>query len=96
MQALTAAASTLGGKYLQGCTLSVSYTHLLARRLVILASEDIGLANPNALLLANACFHQVHKIGMHEARITLAETTSYLDGYKRQVHASGSGTRLGG
>ena len=50
----------------------------LARRLVILASEDIGLANPNALLLANACFDAVHKIGMPEARITLAEATIYL------------------
>ena len=43
----------------------------LARRLVILASEDIGLANPNALLLANACFDTVHKIGMPEARRTV-------------------------
>ena len=50
----------------------------IARRLVILASEDIGLANPNALLLANACFDTVYKIGMPEARITLAETTIYL------------------
>jgi len=50
----------------------------IARRLVILASEDIGLANPNALLLANACFDTVHKIGMPEARITLSETTIYL------------------
>ena len=50
----------------------------IARRLVILASEDIGLANPNALLLANACFDTVHKIGMPESRITLAETTIYL------------------
>ena len=50
----------------------------IARRLVILASEDVGLANPNALLLANACFATVHKIGMPEARITLAETTIYL------------------
>lgn len=50
----------------------------IARRLVISASEDIGLANPNALLLANACFDTVHKIGMPEARITLAETTIYL------------------
>ena len=50
----------------------------IARRLVILACEDIGLANPNALLLANACFDTVHKIGMPEARITLAETTIYL------------------
>ena len=50
----------------------------IARRLVILASEDVGLANPNALLLANACFDTVHTIGMPEARITLAETTIYL------------------
>ena len=50
----------------------------IARRLVIIASEDVGLANPNALLLANACFDTVHKIGMPEARITLAETTIYL------------------
>lgn len=50
----------------------------IARRLIILASEDIGLANPNALLLANACFDAVHKIGMPEARIPLAETTIYL------------------
>ncbi len=50
----------------------------IARRLVILASEDVGLANPNALLLANACFDTVHKIGMPEARITLAEATIYL------------------
>ena len=50
----------------------------IARRLVILAAEDIGLANPNALLLANACFDTVHKIGMPEARIPLAETTIYL------------------
>ncbi|MBQ8864362.1 MAG: replication-associated recombination protein A [Rikenellaceae bacterium] len=50
----------------------------VARRLVILASEDIGLANPNAMLLANACFDTVHRIGMPEARIPLAETTIYL------------------
>ena len=50
----------------------------IARRLVILASEDIGLANPNALLLANACFDTVHKIGMPEGRIPLAEATIYL------------------
>lgn len=50
----------------------------IARRLVILASEDIGLANPNALLLANAAFDTVHKIGWPEARITLAEATIYL------------------
>ena len=50
----------------------------IARRLCILASEDIGLANPNALLLANACFQTVHNIGMPEARIPLSETTIYL------------------
>ena len=50
----------------------------IARRLVILASEDIGLANPNALLLANACVDTVPKHGMPEPRITLAETTIYL------------------
>lgn len=50
----------------------------IARRLAILASEDIGLANPNAMLLANACFDTVHRIGMPEARIPLAETTIYL------------------
>ena len=50
----------------------------IARRLVILAAEDIGLANPNAMLLANACFDTVHKIGMPEAQIPLSETTIYL------------------
>ncbi len=50
----------------------------IARRLVISASEDIGLANPNALLLANACFDTISKIGMPEGRIPLAETTIYL------------------
>jgi len=50
----------------------------IARRLVILASEDIGLANPNALLLANACFDALAKIGWPEGRIILAETTVYL------------------
>ena len=50
----------------------------IARRLVISASEDIGLANPNALLLANACFDTIHKIGWPEGRIPLAETTIYL------------------
>lgn len=50
----------------------------IARRLIILAAEDIGLANPNALLLANACFDAVHKIGLPEGRIPLAETTIYL------------------
>ena len=50
----------------------------IARRLVILASEDIGLANPNALLLANACFDTIMKVGWPEGRIPLAETTIYL------------------
>ncbi|MCF0173370.1 MAG: replication-associated recombination protein A [Bacteroidales bacterium] len=50
----------------------------IARRMLILASEDVGLANPNALLLAQSCFDAVHKIGMPEARIILAETCIYL------------------
>jgi putative ATPase len=50
----------------------------IARRLLILAAEDIGLANPNALLLANACFDALRKIGWPEGRIILAETTVYL------------------
>ena len=50
----------------------------IARRMVISASEDIGLANPNALLLANAAFDTVMKIGWPEARIALAETVVYL------------------
>ncbi len=50
----------------------------IARRLLISAAEDIGLANPNALLLANACFDALHKIGWPEGRIILAETTIYL------------------
>ncbi len=50
----------------------------IARRLVIVAAEDIGLANPNALLLANATFDTISKIGMPEGRIPLAECTIYL------------------
>lgn len=50
----------------------------IARRLVISAAEDIGLANPNALLLANACFDTLQKIGWPEGRIVLAEATIYL------------------
>ncbi|OFY45096.1 MAG: AAA family ATPase [Bacteroidetes bacterium GWF2_40_14] len=50
----------------------------IARRMVILASEDIGLANPNALLLASACFDAVHKIGMPESRIILSEVAVFL------------------
>ena len=52
--------------------------NFIARRLVISASEDIGLANPNALLLANACFDVIMKIGWPEGRIPLAEATVYL------------------
>lgn len=50
----------------------------IARRLCILAAEDVGLANPNALLLANSCFQTVQNIGMPEARIPLSETAIYL------------------
>ncbi len=50
----------------------------IARRLIISATEDIGLANPNALLLANSCFEAVEKIGLPEGRIPLAQTTIYL------------------
>ncbi|MDR2816591.1 MAG: replication-associated recombination protein A [Proteiniphilum sp.] len=50
----------------------------IARRLVISAAEDVGLANPNALLLANACFDALQKIGWPEGRIVLAETAVYL------------------
>lgn len=50
----------------------------IARRLVISAAEDIGLANPNALLLANTCFEAIQKIGWPEGRIILSEVTIYL------------------
>jgi putative ATPase len=50
----------------------------IARRLLILASEDIGNANPNALLLANACFDAINKIGWPEGRIILSQTAIYL------------------
>ena len=50
----------------------------IARRLMILATEDIGLANPNAFLMASACFDAVHRIGMPEGRIPLAQTAIYL------------------
>ncbi len=50
----------------------------VARRLLILASEDIGNANPTALVLANSCFQSVHVLGMPEARIILAQTCTYL------------------
>lgn len=50
----------------------------IARRLLILAAEDIGLANPNALLIANACFDAIERIGWPEGRIVLSEATIYL------------------
>lgn len=50
----------------------------IARRMLILASEDVGLANPNAILLANTCFEAVHKIGYPESRIILAQCAVYL------------------
>ena len=50
----------------------------IARRLVISASEDIGLANPNALLLANQCFDAINRVGWPEGRIILSQTTIYL------------------
>ena len=59
----------------------------IALRLVILASEDIGLANPNAMLLANTCFDVVNKIGWPEGRIPLAETTIYLATCKKDNSA---------
>ena len=59
----------------------------IARRLVISASEDIGLANPNAMLLANTCFDVVNKIGWPEGRIPLAETTIYLATCKKNNSA---------
>ncbi|MBK6783137.1 MAG: replication-associated recombination protein A [Saprospiraceae bacterium] len=50
----------------------------ICRRMVILAAEDIGLANPNALLMANTCFQSVHQIGMPESRIIMSQTAIYL------------------
>jgi putative ATPase len=50
----------------------------IARRMVILAAEDIGLANPNALLLAQACFNAVNLVGWPESRIILSEAAVYL------------------
>jgi putative ATPase len=52
----------------------------VARRMIILASEDIGNANPTALVLANACFDACHKIGYPECRIVLSQTAVYLAG----------------
>ncbi len=53
-------------------------TKFICRRMIILASEDIGLANPNALLMANTCFDAVHKIGLPEGRIVMSQTAIYL------------------
>ena len=50
----------------------------ICRRMIISAAEDIGLANPNALLIANACFETIEKIGLPEGRIVMAETVIYL------------------
>src|SRR3546814_20314894 len=50
----------------------------IARRLVILAAEDVGLANPTALVMANNCFQAINSIGMPEGRIILSHTTVYL------------------
>ncbi len=50
----------------------------ICRRMIILAAEDIGLANPNALLMANTCFDSVHKIGLPEGRIIMSQTAIYL------------------
>ncbi|MDE6177139.1 MAG: replication-associated recombination protein A, partial [Paramuribaculum sp.] len=50
----------------------------IARRMVIFAAEDVGLANPNALLLANAAFDAIHKVGWPEGRIPLAQCAVYL------------------
>ena len=50
----------------------------ICRRMIILAAEDVGLANPNALLMANNCFQAVHQIGMPEARIVMSECAIYL------------------
>ncbi|MCS7082884.1 MAG: replication-associated recombination protein A [Bacteroidetes bacterium] len=55
----------------------------IARRLIILAAEDIGNANPNALLLATAAFDAVHRIGLPEARIVLAQLTTFLAGCEK-------------
>ena len=67
----------------------------IARRLVISAAEDIGLANPNALLLANAAFDAVMKIGWPEGRIPLAEATVYLaTSHKSNSAYEGIGTAL--
>lgn len=50
----------------------------ICRRMIILAAEDIGLANPNALLIANACFQSIHQIGMPEGRIIMSQAAIYL------------------
>ena len=50
----------------------------ICRRMLILAAEDIGLANPNALLMAKTCFDAVHQVGMPEGRIIMSEAAIYL------------------
>ncbi len=59
----------------------------LARRIVICASEDVGMANPNALVVANSAMQAVHMIGMPEARILLSEAAIYVaTSKKNQMH----------
>lgn len=64
--------------YLAQMLISGEDPKYIARRLIILAAEDIGLADPQALVISNACFDAIHKIGMPEGRIVLSQTTIYL------------------
>lgn len=64
--------------YLAKMLLGGEDAKFIARRLIISAAEDIGLANPNALLIAESCFRAIEKIGMPEGRIILSEATIYL------------------
>ncbi len=73
--------------YLAKMLVSGEDIKFIARRLVILASEDIGLANLNALVIANSAFEAVNKIGMPEARIILSEATIYLAKSKKSNSA---------
>lgn len=57
----------------------------LARRIVIAASEDVGLANPNALVVATSAMQAVHLVGMPEARIILSEAATYIARSKNQM-----------
>lgn len=64
--------------YLASMLISGEDINFIARRMIIFASEDIGNANPNALILANSCAESVKKIGMPEARIILSQCAIYL------------------